>query len=246
MTRSLLELALGPYVAESGLPEAEVAVVMAGLLEFGGSMRLADRLAEPLDRSRAPLLSTAAPMLEGRIERDIDLLRTRVERAFETVRPRAVKLWSAIEDAGAWANPGLAAGTLWGPIAEVIGSRLEAVQSTSSEIRHEIALELRAGPGPTHLEALDAVLHEAMRGATQKLFARVVPAMEVVFVRDVTASMSKLPEFPRREQLESWCRRDGCVGKHVRAGRDIVMAVLEIEADRLIALVHGCLGTADR
>lgn len=246
MMRSPLESSLGPYVADSGLAEAEIAIVMSGLLEFGGSMRLADRLAEPPERARDQVPPLAAHALEGRINRDIELLRTRVERAFETVRPRAVKLWSALENAGAWGNPSLAAATLWGPVGEVIGSRLDAVRSTSSEIRSEIGHELRAGPAPTHLEALDAVLHEAMRSATQKLFARVVPAMEVVFVRDVSAAMSKLPEFPRREQLESWCRRDGCVGKHVRAGRDIVMAVLEIEADRLIALVHACLGTTDR
>lgn len=246
MTGSPLETALAPYLGDSGTAEPEVAIVMAGLLEFGGSMRLADRLAEAPERSRAPTPPLAAHALETRIDRDLELLRTRVDRAFETVRPRAVKLWSALEDAGAWGRPALAASTLWGPIGEVIGTRLDAVRSTASEIRTEIAHELRAGAAPTRLEALDAVLHEAMRGATQKLFARVVPAMETVFVHDVSAAMGKLPPFPRREQLESWCRRDGCVGRHVRAGRHIVMAVLEIEADRMIALAQGCLGTGDR
>lgn len=238
--------ALAPYLTATGVDaEIEVASVMASLLEFGGSMRLAERLAEPPPRAPRSTPHPGSRPLEARIDRELELLRTRVERAFESVRPRAVSLWNALEDATAWGNPQLTADTLWAPLGEVIGSRIDAVRSTTSEIRHEIAHELRLDPSATHLEALDAVLHEAMHGATQKLCARIVPAMHAVFTRDVNAASSALPDFPRREQLEPWCRRDGCVAKHFWAGRAIVSVLLELEADRLLALAEGCLGSID-
>jgi hypothetical protein len=232
---------------------------MAAVLDFSGSMRLAESLSafeEPLASGSRPPTSPLA----ARVHREIETVRARVDRAFaDPFRPRnsladATTAWTILSDAEAWGGDAKAisraARDLWDPIATLVSGRIEFVRASLFDIREEIAPELRAaGPRAGRLETLDRVVHAAMREPVDKLFARILPLMETRFGEDLALALaligSEISGDRKPDDLAGWYQGDGLLARHVRQGRDVVLGVLEFEADRLMALAEACCGAVD-
>jgi hypothetical protein len=221
------------------------------------------RLAESLSACDQPLASsTSSPpnQVAARVQREIETVRTRVEKLFaDSFHPRnnlpdARAALEILSESNAWgaSDSGLAqaAYALWAPLAALLSGRIEFVRASLFDVREEIAAELRAaGPAAERLEMLDRVVHAAMREPVDKLFARILPLMETRFAEELGAAVSLIGSQrqgePTVEDLARWYCDDGLFARHVRQGRDVVIGVLEFEAERLIALAEACCGAVD-
>jgi hypothetical protein len=238
-----------PAPESAPAPSVEPVAAIAALLDFSGSMRLAWCLSEPESSPPREPLSDSGSFL-ARLPEELDLIRKRVERPFaEPFHPRnklldAQAARAVLQEADAWSGAEsavrAAAAALFAPLAELVAARIDFVRASMLDLRAELAPELReASTASKRLEELDRVLHEAMRAPVQQLFARLVPAMQETFTRELTEVLAASGNQPlTMEQLSEWYRADGLMARHVRFARQVVLGVLESEADRLTALAQ--------
>lgn len=104
---------------------------------------------------------------------------------------------------------------LGAPFRSALGLSLRQAQAHVSTLRWEITHELRAlGPRADQLERLDAALTRSMQAKVGELLDRMEHAAHLTFVRACLHAVEALPETIDEASLASWCAQDGWLERY--------------------------------
>jgi hypothetical protein len=204
------------------------AQVLATLMDFPGSVALAELLEGPLP---PPGSNPEVRALGARLLADVRVRLDSLEPA--ALKPltgrRAPELPSPdellmalqrhrIEPGVGSRELALLAEALGGPIREALGTSLRKAQAHVATLRFEITQELRAlGPRADRLERIDAALARAINAKLGELLDRMELAAQQTFARACARAVESLlaeGATPSREQLAAWCAADGWIARY--------------------------------
>jgi hypothetical protein len=201
------------------------AEVLAALMDFPGSVALAELLSTP------PKPGTPPPDADVRAARLYEDVQARLD-ALEplALKPligrRAPPLLSPHELMDALARHGVTesrdatnvqnlAEELGAPFASALGASLRQAQAHVATLRWEIAHEIRAlGPKADRLERIDAALSRAMQAKLGELLDRMEYAAKLTFDRACAHAVQELPDNFSEEDLIAWSAEDGWLGRY--------------------------------
>jgi hypothetical protein len=230
--RGALGTALAPVSAAEGSGALERSVsrnpaeVLAALMDFPGSVALAELLDTPASTQQAPNPQTSA--LAARLFED-------VSARLDALEPMALKpllgrrapellaaheLMAALQRFGVEADRSEAnvlklAAELGTPFESALGASLRQAQAHVATLRWEIAHDIRAlGPRADRLERIDAALSRAIQGKMGELLDRMEFAARLTFERACVHAVQELPEGFGEQDLASWSEEDGWLGRY--------------------------------
>jgi hypothetical protein len=205
------------------------AEVLAALLDFSGSVALAELLEAPTPNGPPhPLLPRSARKLEDTVRVQLDAIAARAlkrlaqepeaARAFppdvllQRIERTAHGRSSRVPTAAAAER---LARDLGAPLHAALGTCVRRVQADFAALRAQIAPELRAlGPRAEKLERIDAALQLGMQAKLGGLFERLVLAAELAFQHACVETCAGLHEDFSAAQLASWVGPDGWIARH--------------------------------
>ena len=210
------------------------AQLLASLMDFPGSVALADLLAEPLAAPRAQVAEPPAGALSDRAALGERLLLDAGAR-LDSLEPMVLKpllgrrapsvpavhellyclRQHRIEQDREAANVQRLADDLGGPFRSALGLSLRQAQAQVATLRWEITHDLRAlGPRADQLERLDAALSRAMQAKLGELLDRMEYAAHLTFVRACSHAVAGLPEPLDEAALAGWCDAEGWLTRY--------------------------------
>jgi hypothetical protein len=214
-------------VRRSSVAPQNPAEVLALLMDFSGSVALAELLQAPAPQGRP---HPEAPQRARALQ---DVVRVRLDAALPfALRPltgeRAPKLPSAaalfdalarltggpgrVPNAEAVARLALEFGA---PRRAALGASLRQAQTQCASLRWEIAHELQAlGPHADRLERIDAALQRSLQTKLGGLFSRMEQAAELSFERACERACAALPAEFEASALASWAADGGWLERH--------------------------------
>ncbi|HEX5659908.1 MAG TPA: hypothetical protein VFX59_22085 [Polyangiales bacterium] len=203
------------------------AEVLAMLMDFAGSVALAELLGAPsVEGSCHPQAKALATKLQSEVRSRLDTLLPLALKPLTGRRapsvPPAHELLEAIERATGELGTrpeGDAvvrlARELGAPLFSALGASLRQAQANIATLRWEIAHELRAlGPRADRLERIDAALQRAVQGKLGDLFDRMELAAELTFERACAHACQALPEGFGAAELASWSAESGWIERY--------------------------------
>jgi hypothetical protein len=207
--------------------------VLAMLLDFSGSVALAELLQAPAPRgSSHPAAADLSLKLQDKVRAQLDALSTRALKrlgatsgmrdAFEPAKLREAieRVTSMTSITGQTRVPDDKAATrlareLSVPLRAALGASIRQAQADLATLRSNIAPELRAlGPRASHLERIDAALQGSIHGKLSMLFERLVLAAELAFERACITACAALPEGFGEGELTEWASETGWIGRY--------------------------------
>ncbi|HEY6878481.1 MAG TPA: hypothetical protein VI299_10710 [Polyangiales bacterium] len=224
-------LALRPPPADGARETPPVpqnpAEVLAMLMDFAGSVQLAELLhAPPVEGPGHPEAKKLATKLQREVGARLDALlplalKPLTGRRAPTVPPPE-ELLEAIERAcgepGKRPDPEAAlrlARELGAPLRSALGASLRQAQAHIATLRWEIAHELRGlGPRADRLERIDAALQRSVQGKLGELFDRMELAAELTFERACAHACQALPDDFGAADLVSWSAESGWIERY--------------------------------
>lgn len=223
----------GDGLAHGRAPVQNPAQLLASLMDFPGSVALADllveRVREPAPERRslqAPLSSSQAQgeqlLLDAQARLDSlesMALKPLLGRRAPTVPAPHELLYSLrqynIENDRSEANVQRLADELGGAFRSALGLSLRQAQAHVATLRWEVTHDLRAlGPRADELERLDAALSRSMQAKLGELLDRMEYAAHLTFVRACAHAVEGLPEALDEETLSPWCDADGWLQRY--------------------------------
>jgi hypothetical protein len=205
------------------------AEVLAALLDFSGSVALAELLtaSKPQGRPHADA-HHIAHTLDDSVRPQLDAVSARAlkrlaqEPATASAHPPAALLErierlspapnSRVPSARAAAR---LARELGGPLHAALATAIRRAQGDVAALRTKLAADLRAlGPRADRLERIDAALQLGIQAKLTSLFDRLVLAAELSFEHACIEACAALPEDFTVEHLASWSTSDGWIEKH--------------------------------
>jgi hypothetical protein len=104
---------------------------------------------------------------------------------------------------------------LGAPFRSALGLSLRQAQAHVATLRWEITHDLRAlGPRADQLERLDAALSRSMQGKIGELLDRMEHAAHLTFVRACLHALAELPATLDEASLAHWCAQDGWLERY--------------------------------
>jgi hypothetical protein len=227
-------------LARPSAPSQNPAQLLASLMDFPGSVALADLLAEPLAGARprsdarpsggassASGVTDAAGLGERLLldaEARLDSLEPLVLKPLLGRRapgvPAAHELLFSLrqhrihEDRGE-ANVQRLADDLGAPFRSALGLSLRQAQAHVATLRWEITHDLRAlGPRADQLERLDAALSRSMQAKLGELLDRMEHAAHLTFVRACVHAVAGLAEPVDDAAIAGWCDAEGWLARY--------------------------------
>jgi len=203
--------------------------VLAALLDFSGSVALAELLDEPAPAGQPhPQLRPAARKLEDRLRGQLDALTARaIKRLAQEPDPASAfppaVLLQRIERVtqGRGSRVPNAQGAvrlardLGAPLHGALATCIRRAHADFAASRVQIASELRAlGPRAARLERIDATLQLGIQAKLSGLFERLVLAAELSFQHACVEACAGLSEDFTASQLASWTGPDGWIARH--------------------------------
>jgi hypothetical protein len=215
------------------LPQQNPAETLAALMDFSGSVALAELLHTPLcadtQRGASSEASKIARRLQDHVSNRMDTLLTMSLRPLNGPRaptvPKLPELLEAIAIAsGSTENsaraPDAAAASklarkIGAPLRAALSASLRQAQAQLAGMRAELAPDLRAlGPRAERLERIDAALQRSIQNKVIELFERMELAAEQTFERACVHACSLLPITFTPDDLASWTHPDGWIERY--------------------------------
>lgn len=215
--------------ASGRVPETQnPAEVLAKLLDFSGSVALAELLQAPAPHGPShPEAAKLARRLQDNVQEQLDAL---VRRAVDRLEDRRaigsmldpVELHSKVErmtaERGRVQDPKVAARLareLGSPLRAALAASLRQAQADLASLRLDIARELRTlGPRASRLERIDAALQRSIQGKVGELFERLTLAAEQTFERACIYACAALPEGYGASELARWVEAGGWIERY--------------------------------
>jgi hypothetical protein len=220
----------GEGLASERPPAPNPAEVLASLMDFPGSVALAELLDSMLAANAASLDAQPARARAG--EQAEQLLRE-AQLRLDSIEPQVLKpllgrrapelpdvsaLLQLFRQHGLESERGQPAAErladeLGAPLRAALG--LRQAQAHISTLRAEISHELRAlGPRADQLERLDATLTRSMQASVGQLLDRMEHAAYLTFARACAHAVASLPEQVGEAELAGWCASDGWLPRY--------------------------------
>lgn len=201
------------------------AEVLAALMDFPGSVALAELLSTPPKAGTPPVdADVRAARLYEDVQARLDALEPLAlkpllgRRAPTLLAPH--ELMDVLTRHGITDNRDAAAvqnlaDELGAPFESALGASLRQAQAHVATLRWEIAHEIRAlGPKADRLERIDAALSRAMQARLGELLDRMEYAAKLTFDRACAHAVQELPDNFAEEDLIAWSAEDGWLGRY--------------------------------
>jgi hypothetical protein len=217
-----------PFGAIAEVLPQNPAQVLANLMDFPGSVALAELLETPLPPPGGnPEAAAIGAQLLADVRARLDALATATLKPLTGRRspelPTVDELELALQrhriEPGVGARElALLADALGGPFREALGTSLRKAQAHVATLRFEITQDLRRlGPRADRLERIDAALARAINAKLGELLDRMELAAQATFARAcaraVEASFAD-DAPPRSELLAAWSAPDGWIARY--------------------------------
>ena len=202
------------------------AEVLARLMDFSGSIALAELLHDPVpDGPSHPQAERLARKLKDKVDVYLanalpQVLRPLTGRRAPSV-PTATELLSVIRAAsGDAARPDEACARslsreLGAPFWSALSASVRQAQMQLTTLRSKVAIDVRElGPRAERLERIDAVLQRSIETKLAELFQRFELAAELTFERACVHACSELPEGFSEQELAAWVAHDGWIERY--------------------------------
>jgi hypothetical protein len=225
---SLAKRPIALVFADERLPmPRNPAEVLALLMDFSGSVALAEVLQEPAPQGHShPDAAARACKLRDTVRAQLEIMRVRSLRPL--LGPRAPSMPTAAEllqtIIGVTGDPlripegptvARLAYVLGSPLYAAFGSSLRQTESQFATLRLDIAHELQAlGPRAARLERIDAALQRSIQGKLSELYERMELAAELSFERACAQVCAALPAGFGVEALAGWAADGGLIARH--------------------------------
>jgi hypothetical protein len=205
------------------------AEVLAALLDFSGSVALAELLDAPAPQGRPHVeAQRIALKLEDSLRAQLDAVGARaIQRLAQepatasahspaALLQRIERLTHVRDRRVSAAQVGARlARELGGPLHAALATSIRRAQGDLATLRAKVAPELRAlGPRADRLERIDAALQIGIQGKLTGLFERLVLAAELSFEHACIEACAALPESFTAEHLATWSAPDGWIEHH--------------------------------
>jgi hypothetical protein len=204
------------------------AEVLATLMDFPGSVALAELLESPLppavgNREVAALGAQLLADVRTRLNATESVALKPLTGRRSPELPSADELALALKRHGIVPGAGarelaLLADALGGPIREALGTSLRKAQAHVATLRFEITQDLRRlGPRADRLERIDAALGRAINAKLGELLDRMELAAQATFARACARAVESLlaeGDSPSLEQLARWSAPDGWIARY--------------------------------
>lgn len=222
---ALIPVAPGDGLAVDRPAPQNPAQVLASLMDFPGSVALAELLESPASKvADHPDRQRLGERLLLDAQARLDTLEPLVLKPL--VGRRAPELPAPHELLHTIAQMGLVqerseenarrlADELGAPFRSALGLSLRQAQAHVATLRWEITHDLRAlGPRADQLERLDAALTRSMQGKVGELLDRMEHAAHLTFMRACLHAVQALPETIDEACLATWCAQDGWLERY--------------------------------
>lgn len=217
--------AFGSAAPEGTAPPRNPAEVLALLMDFAGSVALAELLAAPpAEGPGHPEAAQRADELRRGVFARLDAmlplaLKPLTGRRAPSVPPAHELLALVREHSGEGAPDDEAAGRiareLGAPLQSALATSLRQAQAHMATLRWEIAHELRAlGPRADRLERIDAALSRSIQAKLGELLDRMEHAAELTFERACRHACGALHAPVTEAQLVAWTARGGWIERY--------------------------------
>ncbi|MEY4582238.1 MAG: hypothetical protein RL701_6941 [Pseudomonadota bacterium] len=217
---------LGPDEQRPRGPQSPIEV-LASMMDFSGSVALADLLHEPGPKGPAnPEAAKLARKLQEQLSTRFEaLLSLSLRPLTGQRRPPVLKPAELLEEivsttGAADRLPDAEAAVklsrkIGAPLRAALIKSLRDAQGHLAHLRTEIGPELRAlGPRADRLERIDAALQRSIANKQVELFERVALAAELSFERACVHACSGLPENFGLSDLASWSGTTGWIERY--------------------------------
>ena len=200
--------------------------VLARLMDFSGSIALAELLQEPVPQGPShPQAARLARKLKDKVDAYFESALPQVLRPLTGRRapsvPDAAELVSVIRSAcGDAARPDDKAAQrlsreLGAPFWSALSASLRQAQVQLNTLRAKVAMDVRElGPRAARLEHIDAVLQRSMDTKFSELLERFELAAELTFERACAHACSELSEGFSEHELAAWVAHDGWIERY--------------------------------
>jgi len=214
-------IALAPETTVARNP----AEILAALMDFSGSVALAELLAaEPPDGPSHPdaarLGNTLMHEVRARLDSLLPLALKPLSGRRAPASPPAAALLALIREHAGDVRPSAEAAQrianeLGAPLQSALATSLRQAQAHVATLRWEIAHELRAlGPRADRLERIDAALQRSIQVKLGELLDRMEHAGMLTFERACLRACENLPAQPTEEALSRWVVETGWIERY--------------------------------
>jgi hypothetical protein len=196
------------------------AEVLAALMDFSGSVALAELLAAPLPSGPShPQATALGEQLVAGVRARLDALLPLALKPLSGRRapnvPPPYELLALLREHAPTGRPDPEAAArvareLGAPLRSALGTSLRQAQAHVATLRWQIAHELRAlGPRAERLERIDAALQRSVQAKIGELLDRMEYAAELTFERACVHACAALPDDFGLPDLEAWGADNG-------------------------------------
>jgi Protein of unknown function (DUF3348) len=216
---------VGDRLASSAPALPNPAAILADMMDFPGSVALAELLAEP------PPEGPSAQHAAAHAARLCEDVRARLDSLeAQALKPllgrRAPHLPNADEIFAVLAEQGVdqarseermkrVAAELCAPLSSAFSTCLRQAQAHVSTLRWEVTHEVRAlGPRATRLEKVDAAITRAMQAKMGELLDRMEHGANLTFERACAHAIIELPEGYTKADLTPWSAPGGWIERY--------------------------------
>ena len=208
------------------------AEVLARLMDFSGSIALAELLHEPVPAGPAhPQAERLARKLKDKVDAYLanalpQVLRPLTGRRAPSI-PSATELMSVIRAAvgvtdasSTLARPDERVALrlsreLGAPFWSALSASLRQAHMQLTTLRSKVSIDVRElGPRAARLERIDAVLQRSIEAKLTELFERFELAAELTFERACVHACAELPEGFSEQELAAWVAHDGWIERY--------------------------------
>ena len=212
------------------------AEVLAALMDFSGSVALAELLAAaPPDGPSHPDAQTLGARLLEDVRARLDALLPLALKPLSGRRaptvPHAHELLALVREHAPEGTPNEGAGArvaheLGDPFRSALSTSLRQAQAHVATLRWQIAHEVRAlGPRAERIERIDAALQRSIQAKFGELLDRMEHAAGLTFERACVRACLELPEDFEQDEFASWGADDGWVERFRERSVRMTMAL---------------------
>lgn len=201
------------------------AEVLAALMDFSGSVALAELLAAPVpDGPPTPDAQARGAQLREDVRARLDALLPLALKPLEGRRapslPPAHELHAIVRGYAPEGTPDREAAIriareLGGPLRSALGTSLRQAQAHVATLRWQITHQLRGlGPRADRLERIDAALQRSVQAKIGALLDRMEYAAQLTFERACEHACAELPDDFGERELGHWLAQDGWLERY--------------------------------
>jgi hypothetical protein len=128
------------------------------------------------------------------------------------------------------------------PHATLVGSTVHSLRMDMVGLREGLAPALRTrGDRAAAVEGLDGALRQVINSQTDARYELLDLHLRRCFIAGLARALPSLPEEPQAQDVQNWFEPDGWLATYRQDCADLVQAALTAESLLLQALVHSCI-----